>query len=121
MTVDTVVFPASAGVAPVGSVNKTHTETPSHADTANQDPAPIAAVHGPTAEQLQAAAEKIQSQLHGAGIAVDVRVDSKTERQIITVRDSANGNVIRQIPGDQALWLADHLGQGSSALLSETV
>jgi uncharacterized FlaG/YvyC family protein len=37
----------------------------------------------------------------------------------VTIRDSANGSVIRQFPSEQAIWLTQHLNEGS-ALLRET-
>ncbi len=121
MTVDTIVIPAVAAFTALASVNTARAQIPAYLGSKNPAAVPIAgAAWVVTDEQAAAAAQQIQSHLQDAGIAVDVRVDSKSQQQIITIRDSANGNVIRQIPGDQALWLAEHLSQGSSALVSET-
>ena len=68
----------------------------------------------PAAQALQAAtvttveARQIESYLKSVGRSLEVRVDAETRRTVVTIRDTTNGEVIRQIPGDEVLWLARH-------------
>ncbi len=76
----------------------------------------VPAVSSPSTTELEQAAQQIQSQLHAAGISVDVSVDSKSDLRVLTIRDSADGSVIRQFPSEQAIWLTQHLNEGSALL-----
>jgi flagellar protein FlaG len=69
---------------------------------------------------LRAAVKQIDSYLKSTGRAVEFRVDEDTETTVVTVRDTATGEVIRQIPSEEALQLARHLERGSAALLDLT-
>jgi uncharacterized FlaG/YvyC family protein len=91
--------------------------TPGHSKAIATPPVP--AISAPSATELEQVAQQIQSQLQAAGISVDVSVDSKSDLRVVTIRDSANGSVIRQFPSEQAIWLTQHLNEGS-ALLRET-
>jgi flagellar protein FlaG len=44
-------------------------------------------------------------------------VDSASGRTVVSVRDMATGDVIRQIPSEEALRLAQALGSGGSTLV----
>lgn len=48
-------------------------------------------------------------------------MDDTTGRTVITVRDSATGETIRQIPNEEALRLARELGNQPSALIDMAV
>jgi len=74
-----------------------------------------------TRAALQAAARQIDSYLKSVGREVEFRVDEDTDLTVVTVRNTATGEVVRQIPSEEALQLARHLEAGSSALLSLTV
>ena len=65
---------------------------------------------------LKAVSVQIDSYLRSVGRTLDFRVDEQTGHPVITVRDSS-GEVIRQIPNEEALRLAHSLGSNSSALL----
>jgi flagellar protein FlaG len=69
------------------------------------------------AKTVAAAARQIEAYLKSNGRSLEFRVDAQTHRTIVTVRDKASGEVIRQIPGDEVLQLARRLAQGSGALL----
>lgn len=69
---------------------------------------------------VQAAARQIDSYLRSVGREVEFRVDEDTDLTVVTVRNTATGEVIRQIPSEEALQLARHLESGS-VLLSLTV
>lgn len=69
-------------------------------------------------QDLQAAMRRLESQLLGMGRALEFRVDDRTGTTIVTVRDKTSGDVIRQIPSEEALRLAENLEIASSALLN---
>ncbi len=74
---------------------------------------PAAAIH----DSLQAVAAQLESYLRSNGRTLDFSVDEPTGRAVITVRDSQSGDVIRQIPSEEALRLAHALGTNSNALI----
>lgn len=75
-----------------------------------------------TAEKVRAAAEQIDSYLKSIGRNLDIRVDQDTGQTVVTVRDAATGDVIRQIPNEEALQLAKSLGASapSPVILDQT-
>jgi flagellar protein FlaG len=66
---------------------------------------------------VRAAARQIDSYLKSVGRELEFRVDEDTGETVVTVRDTATGDVIRQIPNEEVLRLARHLNAGSGALL----
>jgi flagellar protein FlaG len=70
---------------------------------------------------VQAAVKQIDSYLRSAGREVEFHVDEATGTTVVTVRETATGTVIRQIPNDEVLQLARHIDSGSHALLDLTV
>src|SRR5262245_16619462 len=66
----------------------------------------------PSAEMLKAAAEQIDSYLKSSGRELDFQVDADSGQMVVRVRDSATGDVIRQIPGEEALRMARALKEG---------
>jgi len=90
--------------------------------TANQVAAQVAAK---TASQNQearkavhAAARELESHMLGMGRSLEFRVDSQSNTMIVMVRDKNSGEVIRQMPSEEALWLAQHLEAASNFLLN---
>ena len=71
----------------------------------------------PTLDQVRAAAEQIERYLKSSGRALDFHVDQDSGLVVVVVRDSASGDVIRQIPTEEALHLAQTLTEGSKSLL----
>jgi flagellar protein FlaG len=74
--------------------------------------------------QVKAAAEQIESYLRSNGRALEFRVDGDTGRLVVTVRDPATGDTIRQIPSEEALAVARSLGssgEATAALLNLSV
>lgn len=69
---------------------------------------------------VRAAARQIDSYLKQVGRALEYSIDEATGRTVVTVRVTATGEVIRQIPNEEVLELARHIDAGSSALLSLT-
>src|SRR5204862_7761729 len=82
-----------------------------------QAPEPVAKpARAVTPEIVNAAAQEIQSYLESVGRTLDIRVDNDTGRMVVTVRDASTGDVIRQIPSEEALQLARSLSRGQSGL-----
>ena len=63
------------------------------------------------------AAKQIDSYLKSIGREVEFRVDEGTGRTVVTVRETATGDVIRQIPNEEVLQLARRFAAGSGSLL----
>jgi flagellar protein FlaG len=68
------------------------------------------------ADAVKAAAEQIESYLRSSGRALEFRVDGNTGRTVVSVRNPQTGELIRQIPGEETLRLADMLGNGGSLI-----
>lgn len=98
---------------------KVATPSPVAADVEKLTPPPQPQIQDLSAA-VRAAARQIDSYLKSVGRALEFRVDEATGRTVITVRITATGEVIRQIPNEEVLELAKHIDTGSSALLSLT-
>jgi flagellar protein FlaG len=70
---------------------------------------------------VRAAAQQIDSYLKSVGRQVEFRVDDNTGMTVVTVRETATGDVIRQIPNEEVLQLARHFEASSGTLLDLTV
>lgn len=55
---------------------------------------------------LREALGDVSNFLTSSGTAISFSVDEKSERQVLTVTDAANGDVIRQIPSEEVLSFA---------------
>ena len=66
---------------------------------------------GQNAQELRRAVEDVESFVQGQGQARNLAfsVDEDTNRSIVTVRDSESGDVIRQIPSEEVLRLAERI------------
>ena len=71
----------------------------------------------PTVEQVHAAVEQIEKFLKSSGRALDFHVDNDTGQVVVSVRDAASGDLIRQIPSEEALRLARTLSEGAKSLV----
>jgi flagellar protein FlaG len=70
---------------------------------------------------VRAAAKQIDSYLRSVGREVEFRVDDDTGMTVVTVRETATGDVIRQIPNEEVLQLARRFQESSGALLDLVV
>jgi flagellar protein FlaG len=61
-------------------------------------------------ETVAAVAAQIESYLKSVGRQVQFSIDSRSGETIISVRDAATGELIRQIPSAEALRLSQSLG-----------
>jgi flagellar protein FlaG len=72
----------------------------------------------PTAKALQSAVEQLRSYMKSVDRAVEFKIDSTTGTTVVTVTDTDSGELIRQIPSPEVLWLAQHIDTKRSALLN---
>jgi len=116
---------ASVTAAPVGGhaggakVATTTAPAAAEVEKLTPPPQPQIQIQDLTAA-VHAAARQIDSYLKSVGRELEFSIDEATGRTVITVRITATGEVIRQIPNEEVLELARHIDSGSSALLSLT-
>lgn len=68
-------------------------------------------------ETVAAVAAQIESYLRSTGRQVQFSIDNDSGRTVISVRDANTGDLIRQIPSEEALRLAQSLGVQQNALI----
>ena len=87
-------------------------------------PAPRAATaavsQGEQRERMQAVAQQLRDYLRSNGRDLEFRVDADTDSMVITVREAATGEVIRQIPSEEALQMRRYLDEWSGTFLNVT-
>lgn len=72
-------------------------------------------------ETTAAVAQQLESYLRSIGRSVQFSIDSTSGRTVVSVRDLATGDVIRQIPSEEALRLAQALGSGGTSSLVDVI
>lgn len=73
----------------------------------------------PTVEAVRKAAEDIDRFLRDAGHELSFAVDDDTGRTVISVRDPTTGELIRQVPSEEALRIARNLDRALPTLIRE--
>lgn len=68
-------------------------------------------------EAAAAAARQIDSYLRSTGRSVQFSIDSESGRTVVSVRNATTGDVIRQIPSEEALRIAAALDSQPNALI----
>jgi flagellar protein FlaG len=74
----------------------------------------------PDSEHVKAAAQQLDSYLKSTGRSLEFRVEEKSGRVIVKVHNSVTGEVIRQIPDEETLRMAESLPDplnGGNAML----
>jgi flagellar protein FlaG len=95
------------------------------APSANSTPAPQSRpAQQPTRAAVEAAAQELQDYVASAGRTLEFRLDESTGMTVVTVKDTESGDVIRQIPSEEVLKIAEslkgRLDKTSNVLLSLT-
>lgn len=94
-------------------------------DPAREAPAARSSAPKPTSgeltDALKAAAEQIEQYLKSSGRELNFSIDQETGDTVVTVRDANTGEVIRQMPNEEALRLAKALGSHASALVDISI
>src|SRR3954469_3476105 len=100
---------------------------------ARKTAAPTAAVPQPAAEpprqqraapaveipKIESVTRQIDSYLRSMKKSLQFRVDHATGQMIVAIRDDETGEVIRQVPGEDALRIAQRIEDSLSAMLDE--
>jgi flagellar protein FlaG len=68
-------------------------------------------------QTVAAVAAQIESYLRSNGRNVELSVDSESGETVISVRDAATGDLIRQIPSAEALRLSQSIGSHHNSLV----
>ena len=108
------VSPVSNAPAPEPVVNPGNIVSPvSHAASA-------AVSQSELRERMAAVAQQLRDYLRSNGRDLEFRVDADTDAMVITVREAASGEVIRQIPSEEALQMRRYLDEWSGTFLNVT-
>lgn len=75
----------------------------------------------PERAQLEQAVNDIQDYVNKAQRNLEFSIDDSTQKVVVKVIATESGDVIRQIPSETALLLAQRLQEGSSGLFDEIV
>lgn len=73
-----------------------------------------------TPEQLQSVTEQLSHTMDLMRKGLEFRVDDKSGKSVVSVLDMDSGDVIRQIPSEEALKLAEKLSEVADGLLMKT-
>jgi flagellar protein FlaG len=79
---------------------------------------PAPAVEIPKMESVR---RQIDTFLRSTNLALQFRVDDASGRMVVSVTDAETGEVIRQVPGEEALRMAERIDASIGALLDEKV
>ena len=71
--------------------------------------------------QLEDIAKQLDSYIRSVSRSLEFKVDDASGRTIISVRDAETGDLIRQIPNEEALRFAQMAEEQTIVLLKETV
>jgi flagellar protein FlaG len=69
--------------------------------------------------KIESVTRQIDSFLRSIDKSLQFRVDQATGEMIVTIRDDVTGEVIRQVPGEEALRIAQRIEDQLSAMLDE--
>ncbi len=72
----------------------------------------------PDSEQMLAAVTEMQDYVDAAGRNIQFQLDDDSGRMIVKVTEASSGDVIRQMPSEEALRLAENLNEIRSVLFS---
>lgn len=75
----------------------------------------------PDVQEVSNAARAIESYLKSNGRELEFRVDDASGQMVVSVRDAATGDLIRQVPGEAVLRMARALKEDSVSFVSESV
>ena len=71
--------------------------------------------------KIESVTRQIDSFLRSMNRSLQFRLDESTGRVIVSITDAETGEVIRQVPGDEALRIAQNLESRLSGMLDEKV
>ena len=71
--------------------------------------------------KIESVTQQIDSYLRSMNRSLQFQLDEGTGQMVVTLRDAETGEVIRQVPGEDALRIAQRIEQGLSMMLDEKV
>ena len=74
----------------------------------------------PEAEVVKKVAQQLESYLRSVSRSLEFRIDAESGRTVVSVRDKETGDLIRQIPNEEVLRLAEAAQDQTIVLLNET-
>jgi flagellar protein FlaG len=80
---------------------------------------PATPAHPIEVPKIESVTKQIDSFLRSFGRSINFRVDPGSGQMIVSVIDANTGEVIRQVPGEEALKLAQSIENSMSAMLDE--
>lgn len=111
----------AAGTAPVPAVTPVATQPPPDVvlvGTAVQGAGNTRAASDPS---LEDAASRMEQYVASMGRSLQFRVDQDSGRVVVSVRDASTGELIRQIPSEAALKIAEQLSQYPASPVSSVI
>ncbi len=69
--------------------------------------------------KMESVTRQIDTFLRSMNRALQFRVDNASGRMVVSITDAATGEVIRQVPGEEALRMAERIDAQIGALLDE--
>jgi flagellar protein FlaG len=115
------VTPSLPAVVSAKPARAAPTPSPAREIAASSGAAPKPHAQARLTEALAKAAQQIEEYLRSSGRDLEFRIDEATGRTVVSVRDPQTGEVIRQIPSEEALRIAQHLDVHTAVLLNTTV
>ena len=74
----------------------------------------------PSHAEIKQAARQLETFMQSMNRYLEFRIDQESGRTVVTVKDKTTGDVVRQIPAEEVLRLAQNLGGKGGALLNRT-
>jgi flagellar protein FlaG len=75
----------------------------------------------PTMAEVRQAARQLETFMESMNRYLEFRIDQDSGRTVVTVKDKTTGDVVRQIPTEEVLRLAQNLGgKGHTGLVNQT-
>ncbi|HEU4780088.1 MAG TPA: flagellar protein FlaG [Steroidobacteraceae bacterium] len=71
--------------------------------------------------KIESVTRQIDTFLRSTNRALQFRVDDASGRMVVSITDAETGEVIRQVPGEEALRMAERIEASIGALLDEKV
>jgi flagellar protein FlaG len=110
------VKPAVAGAPPATNVQPAANAQPAAAPAVQ---APVKPKQAPPPADIEAVAKQLESFLKRVSRELEFHVDGSSGRVVCSVRDSQTGDLIRQIPNEEVLRLAELAHDETIVLLNE--
>ena len=113
---------STGAVAPASRMHEVKEAKPAQADAAVQaEELQVKSKSEPEREQVLAAVTDMQDYVDAAGRNIQFQLDDDSGRMVVKVTEASTGDVIRQMPSEEALRLAENLSEIRSLLFSAEV